>query len=135
MTILKDREQLAREGRHFKIVRLDRRVGFSLIPAVEEELKQSAIAVADGLLRNPGLKRGEKPIVSDGTRIHIFPRERTILLDSDITGTCNIEGASPGDITAIQRVRRETAQILADTLHSPIEASIPFGGTETFQPV
>ncbi|MEK7533535.1 MAG: hypothetical protein AAB542_03815 [Patescibacteria group bacterium] len=134
MTILKERKQLEKLGVHFKIIRLDRSVGFGLIPDVEDELKHSAIADADGLLRNPKHSRKEKPIVSDGTRIHIFPGERTILLDFDITGTCDIEGVPPGNIPGIQRVRRDTARILAHTLNSPIEASIPFAGTEVFEP-
>lgn len=134
MTILKERKQVEVGGNHFKIVRLDRVVGFAAITDVEDEVKHSHIAKADGLLRNPRLRRKEKPIVSDGTRIHVFPGERTILLDSDITGTCVIEGVVPGDIRAMQRVRRETAQIVADILRSPIDASIPFGGDELFQP-
>lgn len=134
VTILKERKQLEKLGVHFKIVRLDRSVGFGLIPDVENELKHSAIADTDGLLRNPGHSKRERPIVSDGTRIHIFPGERAILLDSDITGTCDIEGVPPGDIPGIQRVRRDTARTLAKMLRSPIEASIPFAGTEVFEP-
>lgn len=121
-------------GRHFKIVRLDGKVGFARLELVEDTITHSDIAVADRLLRNPNGRKGEKPIVSDGTVLHVFPGERAIRLDSDITGTCVIEGVASGDTKGIQRVRRDTARTLAQLLQSPIEASIPFGNTEVFDP-
>lgn len=126
MTILENAVQL-KGAHHFKLVRLDDKFAFA--PIRQKDELHATLAEKDGLVRNPRHLASEKFIVSDGTALRVYPRER-IHIEPDLTGSCVIEGTEGlyGDTlkAATIRIRRVTTNKLANLLGQEVEAEIPY---------
>ena len=81
-----------------------------------------------------------RPIVFDGSYLRYDPKLGSLLIPDDITGTTQpealigLEVGSDEYIDAAMRMRRVSAQRIADAIRKPIKAKLLNGDIELFNP-